>query len=124
MTRADLLEVIYMAGLVTAIWVSFLVPNSMPTSRSAALALLRNTCEMAGCLAAALVAGWWAAVLDHDYRFTAVIGSMALGLLLLAISLATVAYRLLPEPCGCTPTQECDRHYLDDDARFERRADV
>lgn len=31
---------------------------------------------------------------------------------------------LLPEPCGCTPTQECDRHYLDDDAAFERRADV
>jgi hypothetical protein len=28
------------------------------------------------------------------------------------------------EPCGCTPTQECDRHYLDDDARFERSQDV
>lgn len=24
-------------------------------------------------------------------------------------------------PCGCTPTQECDRHYLDADDQFRRR---
>lgn len=31
---------------------------------------------------------------------------------------------VLPEPCGCTPTQECDRHYLDADRAFERKQDV
>lgn len=28
------------------------------------------------------------------------------------------------EPCGCTPSGECDRHYLDGDRAFERSQDV
>lgn len=42
-----------------------------------------------------------------------------------AVTRAWEAWRsqLLLELC-CTPTRECDRHYIEDDARFERKQDV